>query len=120
MLPQRSEKSLRRMLVSISFIASEMVAWGSTNSYFLRLRGGRKKGRGSGEGEKRKKRGKGKGAYPLSLIPLSFSLPPYPYPFRRLLRRLLFSRRVKQEPKKVSAPRRQLDVEYRKRFAATG
>ena len=76
----RFQKSLRRMLVSINFIGSRMVAWGSTNSYFLSLRGGRKKGEGEGRGRKARKRGKGKGAYPLSTIPLPFSLPPYPLP----------------------------------------
>ena len=85
---------------------------GGTNSNFLSLRGRRKKGTG-GEGgggrEKSAKEGKRKG-----------SLPSFPNPSLFCPSRLLFSRRVKQKPKKVFAPRRLLDGEYGKRFAAIG
>ena len=83
---------------------------------------GEKKGRGRGEGEKREREEKEReptlSQQSLSLFPFL----PIPYPFRHPLRGLLFSWRVKQEPKKVSAPRRGrlLDGEYGKRFAAIG
>ena len=62
---------------------SEMVAWGSTNSYFLSLRGRRKngRGRGRGEGEKREREEKER---KLTLSPQSLSLFPFlpiPTPF---------------------------------------
>ena len=69
------------MLVSISFIVSGIVAWGSTNSYFLSLRGGRKKGRVRGR-EKSAKEGKMKGSLPSLPNPSPFfpsSLSPTPF-----------------------------------------
>ena len=69
---------------------------------------GAKRGGKVGEGEKRER---GEKERELTLFPQSLSLFPS---------RLLFSRRVKPEPKKVFAPRKLLDGEYRKRFAAIG
>ena len=97
-----------------------MVAWGSTNSYFLSLRGGHKRGGEGGKEGKSAKKGKMKGSLPSLPNPSPFfpsSLSPTPFDAW-----LLFSRRVKQESKKVSAPRRGrlLDGEYRNRFAAIG
>ena len=63
---------------------------------------------GEGEGEGEKCEG-GENEREPTLSPQSLSLFPFlpiPYPFRCMLRGLLFSWRVKQEPKKVSAPRR--------------
>ena len=81
---------------------------------------GAKRGGGGGKEGKSAKKWRMKGSLlslpsPSPFFPSSLS----PTPFDAWL---LFSRRVKQEPKKVSAPRRGrlLDGEYRKRFAAIG
>ena len=85
---------------------------GAQIAIFLACVAGAKRG-GEGEGgggrEKSAKEGKRKG-----------SLPSFPNPSLFCPSRPLFSRRVKQEPKKVFAPRRLLDGEYKKRFAAIG
>ena len=88
-LPQRSQKSLHQMLVSISFIVPEMVACGGAQiAIFLACVAGAKRG-GGGWREKSAKEGKRKG-----------SLPSFPNPSLFFPSRLPFSRRVKQKQKK--------------------